>query len=68
MKKGIMKKDSKRKLNPNKSIKRKKAKRSFNEGSYFFNSKKGQWKKNYKVYLASLKQDAGGASKGLFMI
>ena len=40
-KKGIMKKGSKRKLNLNKSIKRKKAKRSSNDGSCFFYSKKG---------------------------
>ena len=40
-KKGIIKNDSKRKMNPNKSIKKKKAKRHSKGGSYFFCSKKG---------------------------
>ena len=67
-KKGAMKNGSKRKLNPNKSIKKKKAKNSSKDGSCCFCSKKGHWKKNCKEYLASLKQDASGTSKCLFMI
>ena len=57
----------KRKFNPKKSFQnKKKAKKA--DGACFYCSKQGHWKKKYRTYLASVKQDASGASKGLYMI
>ena len=36
--------------------------------TYYYCGKIGYWKKNYKNYLASLKQGASVASKGVYMI
>ena len=58
-----------KKLNPKDSnFKRKKVKKVFKDGTYFHGNKQGHWKKDCKSYLASVKLDADGASKGLYMI
>ena len=67
-KKQAMKKGMKRKFNPKKSIQKKYKKAKKADGACFHYGKTGHWKKNCKVYLASVKQDATGASKGLYMI
>ena len=66
-KKWAKKKGLKRKFNPKKIFQnKKKAKKA--DGACFHCGKQGHWKKNYRTYLASMKQDASGASKGLYMI
>ena len=63
-KKKVGKKGSnKKRLNPKHGIFKKK-----NDGIYHYYGKKGYWKRNYKSYLASLKQNINIASKGLYMI
>ena len=61
-------KDSKRKQNPKGSIQKRKKAKDFANDIYFHCGKQGHWKKNCKSYLVSLKYDASGASKDLYMI
>ena len=64
-------KDSKKnkRLNPEGSnFKRKKVKKIFKDGTCFHYGKQGDWKKDCKSYLASVKPNVDGASKGLYMI
>ena len=61
------KKGLKRKFNPKKNFQiKKKAKKA--DGAYFHYGKQGHWKKNFKTYLTSVKQDTSEESKGLYMI
>ena len=65
-KKKAGKKGSKRRLNPKGGIsKRKKGKKASRQVTYFHYGKPGHWKRNCKVYLASMKNDASVASRGM---
>ena len=66
-KKQAKKKGLKRKFNPKKSFQNKKKAKKADEACFHY-GKQRHWKKNCKTYLANMKQDASGASKGLYMI
>ena len=68
-KKKAAKKGSKRRLNPKGGInKRKKGKKTSGQSTCFHCGKAGHWKRNYKVYLATVKTDANNAPKGMYKI
>ena len=60
-------KGSKKALNP-KGGKMKKGKKVSGQGTCFHCSKAGHWKKNYKLYLATVKVSASDAPKGMYEI
>ena len=64
-KKKIGKKGSKRRLNPKGGIKKKKGKKASGQMTCFHCGKPGHWKRNCKVYLASVKPGASEAPKGM---
>ena len=60
-------KGSKRKLNPKGGVmKRKKEKKASEKDTCFHYSKVGHWKRNCKVYLASVKTGASNAPKSIY--
>uniref|UniRef100_A0A6I9QKQ3 Uncharacterized protein LOC105037317 n=1 Tax=Elaeis guineensis var. tenera TaxID=51953 RepID=A0A6I9QKQ3_ELAGV len=61
-------KGSKKGLNPKGDKKKKKEKKTSGQGTYFYYSKIGYWKKNCKVYLAFVKIGAINAPKGVYEI
>ena len=61
-----VKKGSKKKLNPEAGISKKKAKKVFTKGTCYHCGKEGHWKKNYKEYLATVK--SANIAKCLYMI
>ena len=61
-------KDSKKALNPKGGKMKKKRKKVFGQSTYFHCGKAGYWKKNYKLYLATVKAGASDEPKGMHEI